>query len=260
MPSTPANTSLAGAAAAVTGASSGIGRAIALELARRGAHVFLHARRNREGLEETERAARAAGVETSCELADLSEQDAPERLVNAAWNWRPIDVWVHNAGADVLTGPAAELPFGEKLELLWRTDVRGTMLGCREVGRKMKQRGSGVILTMGWDQAATGMDGDSGEMFAAIKGAVAAFTRSLAKSLAPEVRVNCVAPGWVRTKWGDDAPEYWRRRAEREALLGRWGEPRDVAHLAAFLASPEGAFVNGQVIPVNGGFAGGSVT
>jgi 3-oxoacyl-[acyl-carrier protein] reductase len=100
------------------------------------------------------------------------------------------------------------------------------------------------------------MAGDSGELFAAIKGAVMAFTRSLAKSLAPQVRVNCLAPGWVQTKWGGEASDYWRQRAECESLVGRWGEPGDIAAAAAFLASPEAGFINGQIININGGFAG----
>jgi 3-oxoacyl-[acyl-carrier protein] reductase len=97
------------------------------------------------------------------------------------------------------------------------------------------------------------MAGDSGEMFAAVKGAVMAFSRSLARSLAPHVRVNCLAPGWIRTAWGDTASEYWQRRALRESLLERWGTPDDVARVARFLASPAADFITGQIIPINGG-------
>jgi NAD(P)-dependent dehydrogenase (short-subunit alcohol dehydrogenase family) len=106
---------------------------------------------------------------------------------------------------------------------------------------------------MGWDQADTGMEGDSGQLFAATKGAVMAFTKSLALSLAPEVRVNCLAPGWVRTGWGESASTYWQNRVRRETPLGRWGTPEDVAVVARWLASPAAAFITGQVIRVNGG-------
>ena len=81
-----------------------------------------------------------------------------------------------------------------------------------------------------------------------------AFTRSLTQSLAPEVRVNCLAPGWIRTAWGERASEYWQERAVRQSLRGRWGTPEDVARAAVFLASPAADFITGQVIPVNGGF------
>ncbi len=106
---------------------------------------------------------------------------------------------------------------------------------------------------MGWDQAETGMEGDSGELFAATKGAVLAFTRSLALSLAPEVRVNAVSPGWIKTAWGESAPTHWQERVLRETPLARWGTPEDVAEACRFLVGPASGFLTGQVIRVNGG-------
>jgi NAD(P)-dependent dehydrogenase (short-subunit alcohol dehydrogenase family) len=117
----------------------------------------------------------------------------------------------------------------------------------------MKQRGRGVILTMGWDQAESGMEGDSGELFAASKGAVMAFTRSLAKSLAPEVRVNCLAPGWIKTAWGEGASKSWQDRVMRETPMQRWGTPDDVARAARWLCSPEASYITGQIVRINGG-------
>ena len=118
----------------------------------------------------------------------------------------------------------------------------------------MKAAGGGAILNIGWDGAGRGMAGDSGELFSAVKGAIMAFTRSLAQSLAPEVRVNCLAPGWIRTAWGDQAADSWQERARGESLRGRWGTPEDVARAARFLVSPDADFITGQVIDVNGGF------
>ena len=98
-------------------------------------------------------------------------------------------------------------------------------------------------MNTGWDQAEQGMAGDSGQFFATTKGAVMAMTRSLAHSLAPEVRVNCVAPGWIRTSWGQNASDAWQQRAKNESLLARWGTPEDVARVTRFLVSPSSSFL-----------------
>ncbi len=250
---------LADKTAVVTGASSGIGRAIALELASVGVNVVVHARTSREAAEDVAETVRQQGRESSVILADISDPDDCESLVEEAWDWRDgIDIWINNAGADVLTGQAAKWTFDEKLDRLWHVDVLGTTRLSRLVGLRMKGRGgpapTGVIVNMGWDQVEHGMAGDSGEMFATVKGAIIAFTRSLARSLAPEVRVNCLAPGWIKTSWGECATEYWQQRACEESLLGRWGTPEDVAKVARFLASPESKFMTGQVVSINGGF------
>jgi 3-oxoacyl-[acyl-carrier protein] reductase len=244
---------LQGLRAAVLGSTSGIGRAVALELAQAGADVLIHGRSSRAAAEVAAEVNRR-GRRSHVVMADLADPAAGDRLVDESWSvWGGLDAWLHIAGADVLTGPARRLPFAEKLETLWRVDVAPTVRLTRQVGRRMKDAGGGCIVTMGWDQAETGMEGDSGELFAATKGAVMAFTRSLALSLAPAVRVNAVAPGWIKTAWGASASTKWQERALRETPLARWGTPEDVAHVVRFLVSPAAAFLTGQVVRVNGG-------
>jgi 3-oxoacyl-[acyl-carrier protein] reductase len=267
-------TELRGQVAVVTGSSSGIGRAIAVEFARAGADVFVHAGRNEAAAAAVADEIRDLGRQSHVCIADLSDCDAHERLVDEAWNWateistrndtaRGVQTWVNNAGVDVLTGAASSWSFENKLARLWEVDVVATMRLSRINGTRMRAATKGTqrndnrcILNMGWDQAETGMAGDSGEMFSAIKGAVMAFTKSFAHSLAPDIRVNCLAPGWIKTSWGDHASEYWDRRATSESLLGRWGTPQDVARVARFLAAPAASFLTGQCIPINGGFSG----
>jgi 3-oxoacyl-[acyl-carrier protein] reductase len=248
--------SLEGQTAVVTGASKGIGRAIALELGAAGAAVIVHARRSRLEAEAVAKEIQAGGGQSEVAMADLADPSQYEALVESAWRWRgDVAIWVNNAGADVLTGAAAGWPFERKLEVLWRVDVTATVRLARAAGGRMKTAGRGAILNMGWDGADRGMAGDSGQLFAAAKGAVMAFSRSLARSLAPEVRVNCLAPGWIKTAWGQGASKPWQDRAKRESLMGRWGTPDDVARVARFLVSPDAGFLTGQTVHVNGGFA-----
>ena len=257
-PSPDLHDELAGMTALVTGSSRGIGRAIALELASGGANVAVHSRTSRPAAEAVVRQIRDMGQASEVFAGDFGDQRVIPELVDRVWSWQEgLHILVNNAGADVLTGAAAEWSFEEKLARLWQVDVRGTIVLSRMLGQRMRTEMSAdstcSILNIGWDQAETGMEGDSGEMFAATKGAIMAFTRSAAQSLAPQVRVNCLAPGWIRTTWGEMADEYWQQRACRESLLGRWGPPNDVAQYARFLVSPAAGFVTGQVIHVNGG-------
>jgi 2-amino-4-hydroxy-6-hydroxymethyldihydropteridine diphosphokinase len=245
---------LAGLRAMVTGSTSGIGRAIALELAAAGADVIVHGWRSSIGAEEIATETRQHGGSARVIMADLREIHGCRRLVEDAWpQWDGLDVWVNNAGADLLTGEAAAWPFEQKWRELVAVDVTATMFLSRTVGERMKTQGGGVIINMGWDQADTGMAGDSGQLFAAAKGAVMAFTKSLALTLAPEVRVNCLAPGWIRTAWGEKASATWQLRVLRETPLQRWGTPEDVARTVRWLVSPAAAYITGQVIRINGG-------
>ncbi len=246
--------SLDGRRAVVTGASSGIGRAIALQLAAAGAEVLIHANRSISAGETLRKKITAQGRRCAFLQADLGTTEGADSFFEAALETLGnIDIWINNAGVDILTGEGAKLSYGEKLEALIAVDLRASMLLARRAGAAMKERGSGVILNMGWDQAAVGMEGESGELFGAIKGGVMAFTRSLALSLAPEVRVNCLAPGWIRTAWGEEAPAEWQERVLREVPLERWGTPADIATTALFLVSDAASFISGQVVNINGG-------
>jgi 3-oxoacyl-[acyl-carrier protein] reductase len=116
-----------------------------------------------------------------------------------------------------------------------------------------EQERGGAIVNMSWDHVTSGMAGENPQLFAAVKGGVLAFSKSLARSLAPDVRVNVLSPGWIETSFGEQADPDFRRSVAQSTPLGRWGRPQDVADAALFLASPEAAFITGQAIDVNGG-------
>ncbi len=245
---------LGGKTAVITGSSRGIGQAIALELAEAGADVVVHGWHHPEEARVGAETIRQKGRDVLVILADLADPVQQDRLVAEAWQWRQrVDIWINNAGADVLTGEAVGWPFEQRLEALWRVDVVGTIRLSRQVGHRMKRAGQGVIINVGWGGVDRGIETDGGQLFAAAKGAVMAFSRSLARALAPQVRVLCIAPGWIRTRWAEQASEIWHQRAIQESLLGRWGTPQDVARLVRFLVSPEASFLTGQIIEINGG-------
>jgi len=244
--------------AVVTGSSSGIGRATAIRLAAEGFAVVLHARKNLAGIQAVAAEILAQSNRHSlCIMADVADARARLDMVRAAFAWYGhVDVWVNNAGADVLTTEVRRWSFEEKLQCLFATDVLGTVGLSRDVAARMildNSLSKPTIMNIGWDQAQLGMSGDSGQLFCTIKAAVMAFTNSLAMSVAPQVRVNCIAPGWIKTAWGSESNDYWDQRARGESLLQRWGAAEDVASAIAWLASGSAEFINGQCINVNGG-------
>jgi 3-oxoacyl-[acyl-carrier protein] reductase len=227
----------------VTGASSGIGRAIAEAYISEGAAVLITHR------DSPERAAEVTGA--IVRQADLGTREACERLVaEAREELGGIDIWVNNAGADILTGEAAEWEWERKLDLLLAVDLKGT-IACSYAAADVMDRG--VIINMSWDQVAVGLAGENPLLFSAVKGGVLAFSKSLARELAPETRVNVLCPGWIETAFGEQADPEFKREVEEDTPLGRWGKPQDVAGAALYLASPEAAFITGQAINVNGG-------
>jgi 3-oxoacyl-[acyl-carrier protein] reductase len=246
---------LTGRIVLVTGASSGIGRAIAIAAARSGADVAITYRVNRRGADAVAEAIEQTGRRSVVHQLDLAD-DASIRGLAPALRGRfgRVDAWINNAGADILTGDAAAMSRIEKLDLLLTADLRGTVLASWEAVAMMQaQDEGGVIINMSWDHALTGMEGTNPQMYAAVKGGILSFSKGLARSVAPKIRVNIVAPGWIQTAFGEGVPEDVHRAVAESTPLKRWGTPEDVAGAAIYLASPAAAFLTGQTIMVGGG-------
>jgi 3-oxoacyl-[acyl-carrier protein] reductase len=238
----------------VTGASSGIGQAIALRCAAAGADLAITYRSNEKGARATAQSIRDLGRRAEMLRVDISRDEDIERLsAELGKAFSRIDVWINNAGADILTGQATQLSRGQKLDTVLAVDLRGTVLASWSAVDLMRKQGGGNIINMSWDHVNFGMEGENPVLYSAAKGGVASFSRSLARDVAPEIRVNILAPGFIETAFGEGANPKFRQKVVEMTPLRRWGTPEDVASAAVFLASDDSAFLTGQMIMVNGG-------
>jgi 3-oxoacyl-[acyl-carrier protein] reductase len=244
---------LEGKIALVTGASSGIGAAIALGCAREGADMAITYRGNAEGAEETARRIRSLGRRAEVFRVDIArEEEVGSFARDLGERFGRVDAWINNAGADILTGAGGRLSRLEKLDRVLAVDLRGTILASWAAVDVMRERG-GVIVNMSWDHVTLGMAGENPILFAAAKGGIASFSKSLARDVAPGIRVNILAPGFIETAFGAQADEGWHRKIAEQTPLRRWGKPEDLVGAAIFLVSDESRFITGQMIMVNGG-------
>ncbi|MFB3738605.1 MAG: SDR family NAD(P)-dependent oxidoreductase [Candidatus Velamenicoccus archaeovorus] len=244
---------LSGTTALVTGASRGIGRAVAVGLARAGADVVGMAR-SREALEGAAQEIRAAGREALMLPADLTRIEDHDELVDAAWSWHgAIDVLVNVAGMIIRVEPPDVTP--EHFDAVFGTNVRSTFFLTQAVGARMLAGQGGAIVNVA-SLAAEVVTG-AAATYQASKAAIVQLTRALAVRWAPRVRVNAVGPGYIRTSLNEawlDVAENARSVTDRTPL-GRVGVPEDVVGAVVFLASPAASFITGQHLLVDGGWS-----
>jgi len=243
---------LTGKVAVVTGASRGIGRALALALAGAGADVVCAAR-TRDALGETARAVEALGRRAVTAPADVTRAQDVERMVGqAVAGFGRLDVLVNNAGT--VFGKAAEKVSAGDWRALVDVDLTGAFLCAQAAGRQMIEQRSGRIINIGSIFGELGTRGFA--PYAAAKAGLHALTRSLAYEWARYgITVNCVAPGYIRTDFNRGALEDPETRAQilSRIPLGRVGEAEEVGPLVVYLASDASAFMTGQVICLDGG-------
>ena len=228
--------------ALVTGASRGIGRAIAAELARAGAQVVVG---YRSGVDEAEEVAREAGGRAV--QADVGDAEQAARLVEEAGD---LDVLVNNAGV-TRDGLLARMS-DEDWRIVLETNLSGVFYTCRAVCRGMMRRRSGTIVNV---SSVVGVHGNPGQTnYSASKAGIIGFTKALARELGSRgVRANVVAPGYVETRLTDVLPAEATGAMLAATPLGRLGRPADVAGAVRFLCSEEASFITGEVILVDGG-------
>lgn len=244
-------TQLQGKTAIVTGASRGIGRAIAIELARRGASVVVNYNSSEAAANEVVKAITDASGKAIAFKADVSKADEAGALIKACTDaFGKLDILVNNAGTtrDTLLMMMSEADWDTVID----ADLKSVFNCSKAAVKPMIRARGGRIINI---SSVVGLAGQGGQTnYAAAKAGVIAFSKSLAKEVGSRnITVNCVAPGFIPTALTDVLTEEQKQLAIKATPLGRFGTPEEVAYAVSFLASDEAAFITGAVLTVDGG-------
>lgn len=244
--------SLAGRVAVVTGASRGIGAAIAYTLAAHGANLILSGLSNQAALDGLrDDLVQRHGVEVDFVMGDVADATTSAALSKLAFSkYRRLDVWVNNAGV-LIDGLIGMVPSSD-IQATLGTNLAGVLHGTQAAARLMQRAKSGSIINI---SSIIGRFGNTGQLvYGASKAGVIGATMSAAKELAPSnIRVNAIAPGFIDTDMVRQLPEAKFEERLQSVRIGRIGTPQDIAKTALFLASDLSAYITGQTIGVDGG-------
>ncbi|WP_294550903.1 3-oxoacyl-[acyl-carrier-protein] reductase [uncultured Pseudoflavonifractor sp.] len=245
--------SLTGKTAIVTGGSRGIGKAVCLELARRGCNIVLSFAGNTAAADQTAAECQALGVQALAVQSNVADASAVKALFDAALKqFGAIDILVNNAG--IARDNLLMLLKEEDFDAVVDTNLKGTFLCMKAAVRPMMKQRHGRIISL---SSVVGLHGNAGQVnYAASKAGVIGMTKSLAKELAGRnITVNAVAPGFIDTDMTAVLPDKAKEAILSSIPMARLGAAEDVANAVAFLASDEAGYITGQVLAVDGGMS-----
>jgi 3-oxoacyl-[acyl-carrier protein] reductase len=244
---------LKGKTALVTGSAKGIGRAIALAMAREGAFVIVHYNGSRQRAEDTVNEIRKAGGDAACYSCDVSDYEASADMVKEILKEHgKVDILVNNAGItrDGLLMRMSEEDFDQVID----TNLKGCFHMIRHLSRQFLKQKSGKIINIA---SVSGVLGNAGQAnYSASKAGVIGLTKATAREFASRgIQVNAIAPGFIKTEMTEVLSDAVKEQAEKQIPLGHFGSPEDIAEMAVFLASNRADYITGQVLSVDGGMA-----
>ena len=238
--------------ALITGASRGMGRATALLFAKEGAKIIVNYNKSEEKANEVVEDIKKAGSDAIAVKCDVSEEEEVKSMVKQSIDkFGRIDILVNNAGI------VFDVPFAEKTAEQWRrtldVNLLGVFLCSKYISEHMLKQGNGKIINIA---STNGIDAFSPEAmdYDASKAGVIIMTRGLAAELAPKIRVNCVAPGWVDTEMNKDLPKDFIEEEKEKIYLKRFADPEEIAKTTLFLASDDSSFITGSIFKIDGGY------
>ncbi|MBR1579131.1 MAG: 3-oxoacyl-[Selenomonadaceae bacterium] len=244
---------LHGKTALVTGASRGIGRAVAIRLASDGANVAINFAGNLEKAQEVKAIIEANGGNAMLVQCDVSDFNAVEQMIKQITdNWKSIDILINNAG---ITRDALLLRMKpDDFDAVINTNLKGVFNCTKLVSKQMLKQRSGRIVNM---SSVVALEGNAGQTnYAAAKAGIIGFTKSAARELAPRgITVNAVAPGFIETDMTNAIPDEIKHSTADKIPVGRLGRTEDIANAVAFLVSDQADYITGQVLAVDGGLA-----
>lgn len=238
--------------ALITGSSRGIGRAMALLFAQEGAKIVINYVQSEKEAKDVVRKIKEMGSDAIAIKCDVSqEKEVKQMIAKTIETFGRIDILVNNAGI------VFDVPFNERTVEQWKKTLDVNLLGvflCSKYAAPhlKKQKGSAIINI----SSTNGIDSFSPEAmdYDASKAGIIILTRGMAKELAPDIRVNSIAPGWVNTEMNKGLPEKFIKEQAEKIYLKRFAQPEEIAKVALFLSSDDASFITGSVIKVDGGF------